>query len=106
NYMGLSLKRTNSMFTRLYCEHAVETTGLYKKARHLYGKLNETYPGHFKSIINAFKTIDKPGELFEKDAIHYNLLGKETIAHIIIKDLMEKGILTARETQETTNKNH
>ena len=97
NYMGLSLKRTNSMFTRLYCDYAVETSGLYKKANVLYAKLNETYPGHFRSIIAAFKTIDKPAELFDKDSIHYNLLGKQTIAHIVIKDLIKKQILTVGE---------
>lgn len=94
NYMGISLSRTNSMFTPLYCDYVVQTDEMYHQSDILYKRLNEQYPGHFKSMIDIFKDINKPEELFSKDAIHYNSLGKEIIAHAVIKDLIAKKILT------------
>lgn len=94
DYMGISLKQINSQFTRLYCDDVIQTAGLYKRAEVMYNKLNNKYPGSFKSIINAFQGVDDPEALFQKDAIHYNQYGKELIAHLIIKDLIGKKILS------------
>lgn len=94
NYMGISLKRTNSMFTELYCDHVVDTKQLYHQADLLYKELSRRYPGQFRSIIDIFKEIPVAGELFERDSIHYRQKGKEIIAQTVIKDLIKKGILT------------
>lgn len=93
DYMGLSLKRTNRAFTRLYSETPINTQFLYKNAEKMYAELNSKYKDSFTNLISVFKDIDKPEDLFDVDAIHYNLLGKKIIAERIIEDLISKNIL-------------
>lgn len=94
NYMGKSLYRTNRNFSRLACKNVVQTESLYKKAEQMYSRLDEKRSGHFKNIIDVFKEEDCREEVFKGDAIHYNKAGSRVIARNVIKDLINKKILT------------
>lgn len=100
NYMGISLYRTNRHFSRLACKNVVQTEGLYKKAEQMYGTLNDKYSGHFQNIIDVFKRDNCQEEVFKRDAIHYNQTGSRVIASNIIKDLINKEIVTTDKRED------
>jgi len=94
DYVGINLYRENRMFSRLYGKYIVETQSLYLDIEKTYNQLNDYLPGHFKSLASIFYDNPQAEKLYNKDAMHYEQMGKEIIARKVILDLLEKKILT------------
>lgn len=96
DWMGLKEYRANGAFTRLGVNKLISTKAMYADAESTYQALDRHYPGHFTSLISLFKNMPDAAALYKNDAIHYNRLGKETIAQAVVEDLIRKGLLTTK----------
>ncbi|MBF0439225.1 MAG: hypothetical protein HQL93_08895 [Magnetococcales bacterium] len=94
NFEAINLHQENRLFSVLTGNFVVETDHLYMAIETMYSRMNHNYPGSFKSLASIFSNSPQTEQLYAKDAVHYEQQGKETIAHAIVKDLLEKGILT------------
>ena len=95
--MGLKEYRANSTFTRLGVNKLVSTAAMYADAEAAYAQLDRTYPGHFVNMISLFRDMPDAAGLYKNDSIHYNQLGKETIAKAVVADMVEKGLLLVQQ---------
>ncbi len=96
DYEAMNLYRENRFFSILNGNYLVKTERLYSGLETMYQTLNAQHPGSFKSLANLFHNDPDTGQLYAKDAIHYNQKGKEKIAGAIVRDLLSKNILTRR----------
>lgn len=94
NYEAMNLYRTNRFFTVLNGNYMVPTERLYGRLEKMYAQLSAQHKESFKSLAGIFYPYPEVDQLYEPDAVHYNLLGKKLIAQAVITDLLDRGLLT------------
>lgn len=93
DYFAVNFYSQNMYWSRFECA-VVETDHLYAKAAGMYRDLDRLHPGSFESLLAIFKQEPKTDQLYNKDAIHYEPLGKKLIAEAVVRDLISKKILS------------
>lgn len=93
NYFAINFFTENKHWNRFGGNFLVPTEKLYERAEKMYSDLNIENKGHFTNLAHIFKSLPFADRVYVKDAIHYKQMGKEKIAHSIVKDLISKNIL-------------
>ncbi|MBF0179316.1 MAG: SGNH/GDSL hydrolase family protein [Magnetococcales bacterium] len=97
NFFSMNLYRVARQFTRLGGPYVVKTEPLYAKIEQMYQTLADEYQGAFVNITGVLHDLPDVAQVYNKDAIHYEIQAKERIAHAIIQDVSRKGILSSRQ---------
>ncbi len=93
NFFAINFFTENKHWNRFGGNFLVPTEKLYEKAEEMYSDLNSEKHDHFTNLAHIFKNMPFAEKVYVKDAIHYKQMGKEKIAHSIVKDLISKNIL-------------